>query len=108
MSALWRDVCAEDDVKSGSALHVPGNPELAIFRVRDEWFATEGYCPHGAVSLADAYVEDGAVIECSAHLARFCLRTGDVLAPPADRPLRLFPVRTSGGRVLVEIPAEVA
>ena len=103
---MWRDVCAEDDVKVGLALHVSGTPVLAVFRVRDEWFATEGYCPHGAVSLADAYVEDDAVIECSAHLARFCLRTGAVLAPPADRALRLFPVKVSEGRVLVDVSAE--
>jgi nitrite reductase/ring-hydroxylating ferredoxin subunit len=74
-----------------------------LFRVQDEWFATEGYCPHGDVSLAEAYVEDDAVIECSAHLARFCLRTGEPLAPPADRALKRFGIKVEHGRVLIDL-----
>ena len=46
----------------------------------------------------DAPIEDSE-ITCPRHGARFCLRTGDALSPPAYEPLRIFEVRESGGRI---------
>ena len=49
----------------------------------------------------DAPIE-GSEITCPRHGARFCLRTGEVLSPPAYEPLRLFAVRESAGRIEVQ------
>ncbi|MFO8004310.1 Rieske (2Fe-2S) protein, partial [Thioalkalivibrio sp.] len=40
-------------------------------------------------------------ITCPMHEAQFCLRTGEVLEPPAEEPLTRFPVRVEGGMVQV-------
>jgi 3-phenylpropionate/trans-cinnamate dioxygenase ferredoxin subunit len=42
---------------------------------------------------------------CPRHGARFCLRTGEALTPPAYEPLQTFAARVENGRVLVELPS---
>ena len=44
---------------------------------------------------------DGDQIECPRHGARFCIRTGEVMAPPAYEPVAKFPVRVENGEVQV-------
>ena len=46
----------------------------------------------------------GDVITCPLHGAEFCLRTGEVLTPPAYEPLTTFPVRVHDGAVQVRDP----
>ena len=43
-------------------------------------------------------LEDHEVV-CPRHGARFCLRTGAALGPPAYEPVATFPVRRSDGRL---------
>jgi 3-phenylpropionate/trans-cinnamate dioxygenase ferredoxin subunit len=49
-------------------------------------------------------VEDCELI-CPRHFARFSLKTGDALTPPAYEPVRTYQVKEENGRVLVERPA---
>jgi 3-phenylpropionate/trans-cinnamate dioxygenase ferredoxin component len=41
------------------------------------------------------------VVICPRHGARFCIRTGKVLAPPAYEDVVVFPVRIEAGIVQV-------
>ncbi len=97
----WKKVCRVDDVADGSALKIKGPNPIALFRVGDEWFATDDTCTHAKFSLSEGYVE-GAEIVCALHEARFCLRTGRVLSPPATVALRTYPVRVEAGEVFIE------
>jgi hypothetical protein len=54
--------------------------------------------------LAEGARQDDGVI-CPWHKARFCLRTGALLDPPALDALPRFDARVMGGRVLVSVPA---
>jgi 3-phenylpropionate/trans-cinnamate dioxygenase ferredoxin subunit len=40
-------------------------------------------------------------VECPRHGAKFSLRTGEVLAPPAYEPISVFPVRIVNGMVQI-------
>ncbi len=98
----WKKVCRADEVADGAALQIKGENPLAIFHVGNEFFATDDTCTHSKFSLADGYIE-GDEIVCALHEARFCLRTGRVLSPPATVPLRTYPVRIEGGEVFIEV-----
>ena len=78
-----------------------GQP-IALFRIGDDVYATDGICPHAMRQLADGYME-GETIECPLHQALFDIRTGKVLAGPATESLRVYPVKVAGGDVLVEL-----
>ncbi len=77
---------------------------IIVLRCGDDWYAIEDRCTHDGEPLAGAEVENCQVI-CPRHGARFCLRTGEALTPPAYEPVRTFKARAENGRILVELPA---
>jgi biphenyl 2,3-dioxygenase ferredoxin subunit len=103
-------VCSVADIPFGEGLRIEGIGDIepiALFNVDGEILAVQDTCTHGDWSLAEGYV-DGDTIECSLHLARFCLRTGAVCNPPATRPLKTYPVRLDGADVLIDLSVESA
>lgn len=74
---------------------------VAICKVGEAYFAFESMCTHAMYELDDAPIEGEEVI-CPLHGARFCLKTGAVMAPPAYEDLRVFPVRVQDGMVEIE------
>ena len=73
---------------------------VAIFNVGGEFLAVEDVCTHDGGGLAGGAVEGDQVI-CPRHGARFCLRTGRALSPPAYEPLRSYETRVVDGHVEV-------
>jgi len=73
---------------------------IAVFNLGGGYYAIEDVCTHDGGELAGGIV-DGDQIECMRHGARFCIRTGAVMAPPAYEPVAKFPVRVEGGIVQV-------
>jgi len=101
----WTRVCRASDVAHGCAFKINRPNPIAIFHVGDEFFATDDTCTHAKFSLADGYIEDAEVV-CALHEARFCLRTGKVLAPPATVPLRTYAVKVAGDDIFVDVKEE--
>jgi 3-phenylpropionate/trans-cinnamate dioxygenase ferredoxin component len=102
MSAGWQDVGGAEAVADGTTLaaEVDGVAVLVV-RCGEELYAIEDRCSHDGEPLEGAEVDDCQIV-CPRHGARFCVRTGEALTPPAYEALRTFQVRISGGRVLVE------
>ena len=98
----WKKVCRTDQIADGSALQIKGDNPIAIFHVGAEFFATDDTCTHAKFSLAEGYIEGDEVV-CALHEARFCLRTGRVLTPPATVALRTYPVRVEDGEVFIDV-----
>jgi 3-phenylpropionate/trans-cinnamate dioxygenase ferredoxin component len=98
----WKKVCRTDEIADGSALQIKGQIPIAIFHVGNEFFATDDTCTHAKFSLAEGYLEGDEVV-CALHEARFCLRTGRVLTPPATIALKTYRVRIEGGEVFIEV-----
>jgi 3-phenylpropionate/trans-cinnamate dioxygenase ferredoxin subunit len=77
-----------------------GRRMVAIARSGEEYFAIEDVCTHDGAELAGGEIE-GAQIICPRHGARFCLRTGEALTPPAYEPVRVFATRIDDGRLWI-------
>ncbi|MFI4954390.1 MAG: Rieske (2Fe-2S) protein [Gammaproteobacteria bacterium] len=77
------------------------NLHIAVWKIEGEFYAFESMCTHSMFELDEAPTEGNEII-CPLHGARFCLRTGEVLAPPAYEGLRVFPVRVDEGRVEID------
>src|ERR1700729_4069504 len=105
MSSQWVDVGASAELSEARPLAVEfDDVDLIIARCGDLLYAVENRCTHDGQSLTGAEIESCEII-CPRHGARFCLRSGDALTPPAYEPLRTFRVREAHGRILVEPPA---
>lgn len=75
---------------------------VVIVRCDDGLHAIEDRCTHDGEPLAGGEIEpDTCEIICPRHGARFCLKTGEVLSPPAYEPVQTFAVRIENGRVLL-------
>ncbi len=97
----WVDVAKKDELPPGERVIVDvDDVAVAVFNIDGEFLAIEDVCSHDGAELASGELE-GDVIVCPRHGAKFCLRTGDVLAPPAYEPISVFPVRIVGDTVQV-------
>ena len=98
----WARVCAVSDLPPGEATTLDVDPPIAVFNVDGAFYAIDDTCTHETYSLADGYVE-GAEVECALHFARFDLRTGAPLCPPATAGVRTYPVETAEDDVFVDV-----
>lgn len=97
----WIDIGSVAELESTSRLEgdVDGY-RVRVARVGGTLYAFEDRCTHDDSPFDDAPIEDCEII-CPRHGARFSLRSGEALAPPAYEPLRIFEVRETDGRVQV-------
>jgi naphthalene 1,2-dioxygenase system ferredoxin subunit len=99
----WHDVMAEDELPQDDvwAVEVEGR-DIAIYGVNGQPYASDNLCSHGNARLCDGYV-DGHLVECPFHQAMFDLHDGSVTCGPATEPVRSWPVKIEGGRVLLDL-----
>jgi 3-phenylpropionate/trans-cinnamate dioxygenase ferredoxin subunit len=100
--AGWHEAGAADEVEVDGVMTIPVKPPVTVFRLEDGFFATDDTCTHALSSLAEGYIEDGTV-ECEFHFAKFDIRTGKALTPPAVTPLATYPVTVRDGIVYVDL-----
>jgi 3-phenylpropionate/trans-cinnamate dioxygenase ferredoxin component len=100
----WIRVAPAADIKPGdyASVEVDGS-FVAVYNVDGEFFAIDDVCTHDGGGLAGGEVQDHQVI-CPRHGARFCLRTGRALTPPAYEPVRSHPTRVVDG--FIEVASE--
>ena len=102
--AAWVDVAPVEDLPPGSYRVVEVDEVMiAVFNVDGEFYAIEDICTHDGATLTGGPVEGDQVI-CPRHGARFCVRTGEALTPPAYEPVATFPVRVVEGVVQTRDP----
>jgi 3-phenylpropionate/trans-cinnamate dioxygenase ferredoxin subunit len=106
----WIDVGALADLEAAGHLDVEVDDlPVTIVRTAGRLHAFEDRCSHDGEPLAGAEIDadtpgaEAAVI-CPRHGARFCLRTGAALTPPAYEPIRVFEVRAMAGRLELRLP----
>ena len=99
----WVRVAGRGDLASGEVIGVEaGGRSIAIYDSDEGLFATDNICTHAYACLSDGWL-DGQTIECPLHAARFDIRTGKVLDPPATEDLKTYPVRITDNEIQVKL-----
>jgi len=97
----WIDAGPLSDLANGRAITVAaGSRLIAVVRSEDQIFAIEDICTHDGAELTGGAIEGGEIV-CPRHGARFCLRTGEALTPPAYEPVRVFETKIEAGRLWI-------
>ena len=105
--AGWFHVAAEQELGPGQVKLVDvDNVMIAVFNLDGEYYAIEDICTHDGTpmlgcGLPPEQIIAGAEIICPRHGARFCIKTGEALTPPAYEPVQTFPVRVEDGVIQV-------
>lgn len=93
----WTRICSVSELPEGSWKVVDVEGVLvAVFNVAGNYHAIEDICTHDGGELAGGEVE-GCEVICPRHGARFCLKTGKALTPPAYEAVDVFPVKIKAG-----------
>ena len=100
-------VCSVADLPDpGKKLVKVGDRTVALFRVSGRFWATDDRCTHDGGQLVAGRLEGYTVI-CPRHGARFDIRTGGVLSPPASVDLAVHEVEVQGDDVLIRISEDL-
>jgi 3-phenylpropionate/trans-cinnamate dioxygenase ferredoxin subunit len=101
MSERWHDLGPCEGFPPGSCqvFEVAGR-EIAVANVAGRLYAIDNVCTHDGEELASGPIEGDEII-CPRHGARFCLKTGAALSPPAYEPVKIHEVRVADGRIAV-------
>ncbi len=98
----WIDAGPADALAEQAPLETDlGGQPVLVVRCGEAVYAVDDVCTHDGERLGSAEVESCQII-CPRHGARFCLRTGEALTPPAYEPLRTYAVRIEANRILIE------
>ena len=99
----WVRAAGRGDLAEGEVLGVElAGRSIALYAADTGIFATDNICTHAYACLSDGWL-DGEVIECPLHAARFDIRTGKVLGPPATEDLKTYPARVVGEEIQIRL-----
>jgi 3-phenylpropionate/trans-cinnamate dioxygenase ferredoxin subunit len=79
-----------------------GNTDIAVFNVEGQFYAIEDVCTHDGGVLTGGTV-DGEEVECPRHQARFNIKTGEALTPPAFEDVDTFKTEVEDGQLYVYV-----
>jgi 3-phenylpropionate/trans-cinnamate dioxygenase ferredoxin subunit len=95
----WVRVCSRAELLPGEfKIAYDGDTAIAVYNIDGELYAIEDVCTHDGGELAGGPLE-GFAVECLRHGAKFDLRSGEALCPPAYTPVDIFPVKIEDGAV---------
>ena len=97
----WIDAGLLHDLPDGQAKSLSvGRRMIAVVHSGESFYAIEDICTHDGAPLTGGEIEGDEII-CPRHGARFCLRTGEALTPPAYEPVRVFETKIENDRLWV-------
>ena len=111
------EVAGEGDIAEGAMKEVTAEGQkILVAKVGGRYYAADGGCPHMGASLASGKLE-GAVVTCPRHGSQYDLTDGHMVrwaqlpgvvsaigkVMKKPRGVKTYPVKTEGGKVLVEI-----
>jgi 3-phenylpropionate/trans-cinnamate dioxygenase ferredoxin subunit len=93
-----------DELPNGERLFLEVDEQyIVLFNIADNYFAIGDVCSHDDGPLGDGELETYQVI-CPRHGARFDVRSGEALTPPAVEDIPAYPVRVRDGHIEIGIP----
>jgi 3-phenylpropionate/trans-cinnamate dioxygenase ferredoxin subunit len=97
----WIDAGLTASLLDGATVSIAaGRRMIAVVRSGEAYYAIEDICTHDGAPLTGGEIE-GSEIICPRHGARFCLRTGEALTPPAYEPVRVYETKIEAGHLWV-------
>lgn len=91
------------ELESGQAKFIDfDGKEIALFNCEGEYYAVDNECTHVGGPLCEGEI-DGTTVVCPWHGAEFDLKSGEVLAPPAEECITTYKVHIDGDLIKIEI-----
>ena len=99
-----RPVCHQSELGDGQMLlAVIGNERVVVGRCSEGLFAYSDHCTHKGGPLSDGALVD-CTVQCPWHGSQFDVRTGRVVAGPAEEKITTYDLEIRNGEVYVKQP----
>jgi len=99
----WYKVAKVGDIAPGSYKAVfAGDEEILLINLDEHYYAIEDKCTHQEAPLDGGELEGDQII-CPLHGASFCVKTGEVTAPPAYEDVPTYPTKIENEAIFVGI-----
>ncbi|MEM3857187.1 MAG: non-heme iron oxygenase ferredoxin subunit [Thermoprotei archaeon] len=96
-------VCPVSQIAEDSINHFTlDGKEIIVTCSSGEYYAFDGVCTHEYAELWKGFLSSG-IITCPLHLSQFDVKTGAVLSPPAEEPLRTYRCQILDGYLYLEV-----
>lgn len=97
-------VCAESEIPVGGCKVVQeGVTRVAVFRLKDGFFAISDVCTHDHAYLSEGNLVDERTVECPWHGAQFDVSSGRVMCMPATEDVKTYKTEIRDGSVFVDV-----
>jgi nitrite reductase/ring-hydroxylating ferredoxin subunit len=101
--AEFLKVAKADELSPGQARRVEVHGKrLALFNIDGNFYALEDTCTHKGGPLSVGTIA-GDQVTCPWHGAKFNIRTGEVLGPPARQDIAPYNVRLTGTDIEIQV-----
>ena len=77
-----------------------GDERILLTNLDGQYHAVSEVCTHAYYALSEGFLE-GEEVECALHGSLFNVKSGEVVNPPADEPLTVYPVKIDGTDILI-------
>lgn len=102
MNGEFIKVAEKKDIPPGEMKMVSlANEDVCLIHMDDDFYAIGNVCTHQGGPLNEGML-DGYNLECPWHLAKFDIRTGNVVSPPAERSVSSYKVKIEGNDILIK------
>jgi nitrite reductase/ring-hydroxylating ferredoxin subunit len=96
-------VCNTSELQPGDKIAIQVKDEsILVVNAEGKIYAVSNICTHEYAELVNGFLV-GDEITCPLHLSRFRLETGQVLNPPATKPLKTYKIVLQENDILVEV-----
>jgi nitrite reductase/ring-hydroxylating ferredoxin subunit len=90
-------------VEGGAKCATANQRRYALFRVGGKVYCLDNQCTHLGGPLCEGSLQ-GSIVQCPWHGSRFDVTSGNVVGPPARKPVRSYPVAIEAGKIVVDVP----
>jgi len=102
-----KPVCNQSELGDGQVLLATvGTERVVVGRCSEGLFAFSDHCTHRGGPLSDGALV-GCTVQCPWHGSQFDVRTGRVVAGPAQEKIKVYSIKTLNGEVYVQSPEPV-
>jgi len=101
LSTEFVKIAETKDIPSGEMKVVElASEQVCIINVDNNYYAIGNVCTHQGGPLNEGMLDEHE-LECPWHLAKFDIRTGNVLTPPAEKSVPSYDVMVEGTNILI-------